>query len=378
VDDSGRVVLGRDYRGDVGAVRINAFCEAHLRRGGGALARGDAPPIQLFDGSSFVLRRLRGGGGLWMVGATNANVNAALCVALLAQLECVFVAYFADEPLTASALRGKAALVFALLDEVRRRGAAMRHRVAYADHRRWRLPPARQVMDYGMPQVLEPALLRQYIVSKGAGGPGASTAARRGVSADISLEVTGTVPWRPRGVTHARNQLFLDCVERVDAVLSPAGELLAGEVHGAVHMDARLSGMPTCMLAFNDLLRGAGGAEAGGFTPGAPERYAPAPGPARRAEIADSFSFHQCVRLRSLQDSGREVLFVPPDGKFQLVAYRSSEGVRPPVKVISSCLQHGRARVELIVLVRADVPPGTIAYDIRVRLPVPKVRRHLA
>jgi hypothetical protein len=125
VDDAGRVVLGRDYRGDVGSLRLAAFCEAHLRgaRGGG-VARGDAPPLLLFDGSSFVLRRLRGGVGLWLLGATNGNANAAMCVALLAQLENVMVQYFSGDPPTASALRGKAALVYALLDEARRKRVA--------------------------------------------------------------------------------------------------------------------------------------------------------------------------------------------------------------------------------------------------------------
>ena len=118
-DDTGRMVLGRDYRGDVGRLRVAAFCEARLRAGSSPLARGDAPPLALFDGSTFVARRLRGATGVWLVGATNGNANAALLVEALAALERLTVAYFADEAPTASALRGKAALVFALLDEAR-------------------------------------------------------------------------------------------------------------------------------------------------------------------------------------------------------------------------------------------------------------------
>jgi hypothetical protein len=121
VDDGGRVVISRDYRGDVGSLRVASFCEAHLRGGSGPLARGDAPPLLLFDGTTFIARRVRRGGGLWLVGATNANANAAACVQLLASLERVFAAYFCDTPPSPGALRGKAALVYALLDEARAR-----------------------------------------------------------------------------------------------------------------------------------------------------------------------------------------------------------------------------------------------------------------
>jgi AP-2 complex subunit mu-1 len=86
------------------------------------------------------------------------------------------------------------------------------------------------------------------------------------------------------------------------------------------------------------------------------------------------------VRLRADDDDagatgGREVVFVPPDGEFELMRYRSgAEGARPPLKLISSVVQHGRARVELVVLLRAQVPASAGVFDTRVRLPVPRVR----
>ena len=126
-DDAGRVVLSRDYRGDVGRLRVADFCTAQLRAGSGALARGDAPPVTLFDGSTFFVRRVRGAPGpLWLVGAANGNVNAALCTELLSAFERLLHLYFAGETLSASVIRGQAALVYALLDEVRRAAAARR------------------------------------------------------------------------------------------------------------------------------------------------------------------------------------------------------------------------------------------------------------
>ena len=387
VDDAGRVVLGRDYRGEVGSLRIAEFCSTHLRSGGGALARGDAPPVLLFDGSSFIVRRVRGGGGVWLVGATSANANAALCVAFLAAFERLLSAYFSGEPPTPSALRGKAALVFALLDEVSPlspRDALLREGLPRVWRRDRRCSV--QVLDHGIPQILEPAALSTYIISKGAGGPGASSAARRAAAAapSASLDATGAVPWRARGVRYANNQLFLDVVERVDCTLSASGQLLTGDVNGIIKVRCELSGLPTCVIALNDPLRGGGygggdeddGGGDGGLTPGAPEAYRPRGAALRRrgsSGVHPIFSFHQCVRLRAFDEDNAEIVFVPPDGEFQLLTYRAGlEGTKPPLKVVSSCVQHGRARVELVVLLRATAPPGSTVYDTRVRLPLPR------
>jgi len=153
-DDAGRVVLSRDYRGDIGRLRVADFCASQLRAGSGALARGDAPPVTLFDSSTFVVRRVRGAPGpLWLVGAANGNANAATCVELLSAFERLLHEYFGDETLSASAIRGQAALVFALLDEARRAAAAMPFRLGLTAAKRarrsqttasrscWSLPP---------------------------------------------------------------------------------------------------------------------------------------------------------------------------------------------------------------------------------------------
>ncbi len=44
----------------------------------------------------------------------------------------------------------------------------------------------------------------------------------------------------------------------------------------------------------------------------------------------------QCVRLRE-SDNNREIVFVPPDGEFQLMSYRSSDVLHPPLKARRLC-----------------------------------------
>lgn len=368
-DDAGRVVLSRDFRGEVGRLRVADFCASQLRAGSGALARGDAPPVTLFDNSSFVVRRVRDAPGpLWLVSATSSNANVACVVELLAAFERLLRDYFAGETLSASAIRGKAALVFALLDEARRCTMHPRSRS---------LTAVAQILDHGLPQVLEPAALRHLVPFAPGGGGGKQKRQKPSDAAATSLAVTGAVSWRPAGVRYARNAVFLDVLEAVDATLSASGALLFGSVSGCVRVRSELSGTPHCVMALNDSLRGApqpGAPPADeDLTPGAPERYSQA---TRRAALASSFTFHRCVRLRSGDgdDERREVAFVPPDGEFELLRYRAplDAATPPPLKLISSVLQHGRTRLEIVCLVRTQLPAGATATAVRVRLPLPR------
>ena len=371
-DDAGRVVLSRDYRGDVGRLRVADFCASQLRAGSGALARGDAPPVTLFDGSTFFVRRVRGAPGpLWLVGAANGNANAALCTEVLAAFERLLHEYFGGETLSASAIRGQAALVFALLDEVRCNDcdAACESRAhCFA-----------QIADQGIPQLLEPAALRHLVPLAPAGGGKRRAEPASDAAGAVSLAVTGAVPWRAPGVRYARNAVWLDVLEAVDATLSASGALLFGNVSGCVKMRAELSGTPHCTMALNDSLSGAPAPGAPpaeeDLTPGAPSRYAAA---ARRAALAATYTFHRCVRLRSDGDGDdggrREICFVPPDGEFELLRYRMplDDTTRPPLKLVSSVLQHGRTRLEIACLLRAQLPAGAAAAAVRVRLPLPR------
>ena len=373
-DDQGRVVLSRDFRGAVGRLRVSDFCTSQLRAGSGALARGDAPPVSLFDGSSFFVRRVRGAPGpLWLVGGCEGNANAAAAVEFLAALERLLRDYFAasGETLSASAIRGKAALVFALLDEVSR----STNKTSLVMQAAAKAPLFAQTLDYGFPQVLEPAALRHLVPLAPAGGGkwhGEPTADAE----SPSLAVTGAVSWRPPGVRYARNAVYLDILEAVDATLSASGALLFGSVSGCVRIRAELSGTPRCVIVMNDSLRGAPAPGAPpadeDLTPGVPARYAAA---RRRAAIASSFTFHRCVNLRSSDDGDeerREIAFVPPDGEFELLRYRSAldDTACPPLKLISSVLQHGRTRLEIVCLLRPQLSAGAAASAVRVRLPL--------
>ena len=64
----------------------------------------------------------------------------------------------------------------------------------------------------------------------------------------------------------------------------------------------------------------------------------------------DDVTFHQCVNLTRF-DTEKTVSFVPPDGEFELMKYRISEGINLPFRVLPSWKDLGRTRFQVNVKV---------------------------
>jgi AP-3 complex subunit mu len=129
-----------------------------------------------------------------------------------------------------------------------------------------------------------------------------------GSSAVVSEALpTGTVsnmPWRKAGVHHSNNEIYIDIVEEIDAIVDGTGNVISADVAGSIQAQSNLSGVPDLLLTFKD------------------------------PDVIDDCSFHPCIRYaRYEQDS--VLSFVPPDGNFELMRYRVRPGVAqgfsPPV-----------------------------------------------
>lgn len=96
------------------------------------------------------------------------------------------------------------------------------------------------------------------------------------------------MPWRKTGVKYAQNEVYLDIIEEIDAILDKNGQIITSEVTGIISANSRLSGVPDLLLTFVD------------------------PG------LIDDCSFHPCVRYNRFERD-RIVSFVPPDGAFELM-----------------------------------------------------------
>lgn len=229
-----------------------------------------------------------------------------------------------------------------------------------------------EVVDYGIPQNLSPEVLKLYIATEQDMidrmgqklqdrilGKKVDTAAK----ASATLQVTGAVSWRQEGIFYKKNQVFLDIVENVNLLLSTKGTVLRADVNGKILMRTLLSGMPDLKLGLNDKLGmekdGAGGGSAGGS-----QRKA------RTIEL-DDHTFHHCVNMGKFA-SERTVSFTPPDGEFELMKYRITEGVNLPFRVLPVIKELGRTRIEANVKVKALFTDKLFALNVVIRIPVPK------
>lgn len=306
--------------------------------------------------------RHRGLGGVVAAVACRGNPNAVLAIVLLRRLlsllqECAARAGGSPTPLNVLGLRRAHAnldeafilthadVVFEILDEA---------------------------IDRGIPQTSDPKVLLLFAEAggglKGPGGVGAQQADSSEAGTKLAAQATGTAPWRRQGIRYRKNEVYVDVVEKVHALVAQNGAILKQEVEGKVTVRSLLSGMPECRLTINERIMSYGGdrgGEEGGAKvqsitnaplPGAPGTPHAAPGGtleatsiqqtgelpvvAQRAGADSSRSpsapsgargfvklsacrYHQCVRLgKSLTE--RTLAFTPPDGTFELMTYRQA------------------------------------------------------
>ena len=147
-------------------------------------------------------------------------------------------------------------------------------------------------MDNGYPLTTEPNALKAMIKPPTVTGRLATAlTGQSGVSDVLPDGTISSMPWRKAGVKYAQNEIYLDVIEEVDAIVDRAGQIVSSEVSGIVHANSRLSGIPDLTLTFLD------------------------------PEVIDDCSFHPCVRMNRYERD-RVVSFVPPDGQFELMRYR--------------------------------------------------------
>ena len=113
------------------------------------------------------------------------------------------------------------------------------------------------------------------------------------------------MPWRAAGVHYSSNEIYVDIIEEVDAIVDQrSGRIITADVQGSIVCQSHLSGIPDLLLTFND------------------------------PNIIDDCAFHPCVRYEKFERD-HVVSFVPPDGNFELMRYRIDIGkvrnIAPPI-----------------------------------------------
>eukprot|EP00850_Spirogloea_muscicola_P006480 SM000030S11489 [mRNA] locus=s30:959905:963424:- [translate_table: standard] len=319
----GDVLINRMYRDDVGGNMVDAF-RTHI------LQTKDLGtcPVRQMGAFSFLYMRIS---NVYIVIVVSSNCNAACAFKFVVETVGLFKAYFGGS-FDEDAIRNNFVLIYELLDEI---------------------------MDFGYPQNLSPEILKLYITQEGVRSPFSKAPDTR-PPANATLQVTGAVGWRREGLVYKKNEVFLDIVESVNLLMSQKGTVLRCDATGKILMKCFLSGMPDLKLGLNDKL----GLEK--------ESQAKTQGSRSSRSIElDDVTFHQCVNLTRF-NAEKTVSFVPPDGEFELMKYRITEGINLPFRVLPIIKELGRTRMEVNVKVKSVFGAKMLALGVVVKVPVPK------
>jgi len=156
-----------------------------------------------------------------------------------------------------------------------------------------------------------------------------------------------------------RTKIFIDVIESVNVLVSADGKVLRSDVSGSVMLKAHLSGVPECKFGLNDkiLLES---------DPKLVKKSKPVKGIA-----IDDCTFHQCVRLSKF-DNDRSISFIPPDGEFELMKYRTTQNVKIPFRVFPTVNKKSEQRLEIKVTVKSNFKRDKTGTEVKIKIPVPK------
>jgi AP-1 complex subunit mu len=309
LDVKGRIILYRDYRGDVSPKHAEKF----MAKVNEMEDEGKLNPVIYDEGVSYIYLQIA---NLYILAVGRSNVNVVSVLVFLHRMVDVFKHYF--EVLEEESLRDNFVSVYELLDEV---------------------------MDYGFPQFTEAQILSEFIKTD---------AHRMEVAVKAPLAVTGAVSWRSDNIKHKKNEVFLDVVENINLLVNTNGTVVLSEVVGVLKMRTFLSGMPECKLGLNDKVL----FETQGRT-----------GKQKAVELED-IKFHQCVRLARFEND-RTISFIPPDGSFDLMTYRLNQNIKPLIWVECLVEKPSRSRTEYVIKARSQFKERSAATNVEIIIPVP-------
>lgn len=221
-----------------------------------------------------------------------------------------------------------------------------------------------EILDFGYPQNSDVGILKTYITQQGV------KSQTKEETAQITNQVTGQIGWRREGIKYRRNELFLDVLEYVNLLMSPQGQVLSAHVAGKIVMKSYLSGMPECKFGINDKLTIDTKGNKGGASGGAEGGITGNTSGGKSSIAIDDIQFHQCVKLSKFE-SDHSISFIPPDGEFELMKYRTTKDINLPFRVIPLVKETGKGKMEVKVIVKSNFKSTLIGQKIEVKIPTP-------
>lgn len=168
------------------------------------------------------------------------------------------------------------------------------------------------------------------------------------MNSDIAKTTIMAVSWRTKGIHYARNEFFLDVIERVEYLMDFSSNVIRKNlIHGEIFCKSFLSGMPVLKISINKILN-------------------------QDKQFFSNCKFHQCVATESIEEA-KEIEFIPPDGPFVLCKYELKRHIRdePMVKLKSFEIKPKLKKYKLKMFVTIETHFKTTNSTSKLNLKIP-------
>ncbi|KAJ1607492.1 clathrin assembly protein [Cryptosporidium canis] len=338
LDINGKPIIGRNYKGDISENRVlDAFQQYVIEQ-----EESYIKPIFSSKMTTYCWTKYN---NLYFVLLSRRDSNAIMMITFLYKFIDILKDYF--KVLEEESIRDNFVVIYELLDEI---------------------------MDNGSPQITEVKVLREYIKNEAHELSAASVLAQsRNSSFSIKppSALSNVISWRPEGIKHKKNEIFLDVIEKVNMIIGSGGDVINSEIIGALTMKSYLSGMPELKLGLNDRLGETSISTSGSGRDSVSSSNKSSASKNKSVEIED-IKFHQCVRLARFESDGT-ISFIPPDGQFELMSYRltPSPNLKPLFKVDVNVENISATRIKYIIKVKGQYKARSVAKNTEIQIPVP-------
>eukprot|EP01091_Cochliopodium_minus_P011992 TRINITY_DN3536_c0_g1_i1.p1 TRINITY_DN3536_c0_g1~~TRINITY_DN3536_c0_g1_i1.p1 ORF type:complete len:429 (-),score=108.02 TRINITY_DN3536_c0_g1_i1:78-1364(-) len=260
-------------------------------------------------------------GELYVMAATKGNPNCSVVFELLHSIVVTFQDFFGE--FSEEAIRKNSAVIYELLDEM---------------------------LDFGYPQITQTESLKLFIKGQ---GEKSETAHKQ-----ITKELTGKSKYRQDNIIYKKNEIFIDVIENINALISKEGKPLSQDVSGQIKLKCILSGMPECRFGFNDKLQIQSDEKMLNREIN------------KKGIAIDDVTCHPCVKLNEF-DKNREIQFTPPDGVFELLNYRTTANLQLPFNITPIVNEYGNTRVDYKIRIESTYSQRLTGTDVKITIPTP-------
>jgi AP-4 complex subunit mu-1 len=218
-----------------------------------------------------------------------------------------------------------------------------------------------EMLDYGYPQItrtqnLKSCVYNEPIVVDPIGSTSNMVNPKTASASAVHKPVISSVNANGRKTDSAaqqKNEIFVDILERLNVLFSANGYVLNSTIDGCIQMKSYLAGNPELRLALNEnLVIGKNNGSYGSAT-------------------VDDINFNDIVNLTEFE-TARTLSFVPPDGEFVVLNYRVTGDFTTPFRIFPSIEEVEPKKLEITILIRAEMPSNHFGANVSVELPLPK------